>query len=730
VLVVSLTGSATAHPAALHAAQAPQLFATAIDTMKESHDTETTPLTDAQIADDVNLSASLNPSYITVDTNWDYPGYLQRWVTAIRAAGKHVWFRIHPNAWEGEHGATGLMTPQAYEAAEQAFILANAGLFQPGDILDPCPEPENGLYWQATYGNNWTAGAPNAATADYNAFIRATTSVATQALQQAGVSGVITTIRSLNAYIASQPGILEQATVNALGMITVDSYPEGTTTDPSTAAAARVDELNSVYALWQVPIVIGEMGYSNEMAVDDTTQDQVLAAEFTALATLPYLVGVNYWVGAGTNTSGGYTHIFSGSAGNWSLRPAAAEVAAFFNSYGGAALPTPIASPSVTATDPGNTPTATVTPAPAPPNCELIVLAGSQTIQQGATGSLVFKVLPDSSLTATVLGGSYPATATLTSPAPQTNLTGLAVASPAPGGFQYAFQSGPGGTAVLRYAIPANAPLGQVQVEVTASEACEAPGTVSRTLSFNVEAPQITTFSNVLGLSAEHVVVRSVEPPPAQDSIADERVRIHTAPGASALVSAMIMASQSSSLGTAADGGDAFSNGQVFYSGSSTADAAGILTMTVPLSSTLLVPGQGAVVVLQIQLSSGTATSTMAAAVAIREQRLRLVVAPSETSRGGKRAMLLISKAHGTATGSTLPVLVLADPGAHLSGTFSIAQPPTVSGIAGTGGRAELRFNVPGNSTPGSGTAFLTVSSTFRGATIVRSVSVHYTRRP
>jgi hypothetical protein len=135
-------------------------------------------------------------------------------------------------------------------------------------------------------------------------------------------------------------------------------------------------------------------------------------------------------------------------------------------------------------------------------------------------------------------------------------------------------------------------------------------------------------------------------------------------------------------------------------------------------------------VVVHIQLSSGTATSTISTSFAIREQRLRLVVAPNSTSRGGEQAVLVIGKPHGTAMTSTFPVLVLADPGAHLSGTFSIAQPSSVSGTAGAGGRIELRFSVPGNTTPSSGTALLTVSSAFRGATLVRSVTVHYSSKP
>jgi hypothetical protein len=319
------------------AAAAPQLAITAVDTMKESRDTETRPLTSDEIAADVNLAASLNANYITVDTNWDYPAYMAQWVSAVRAAGRQVWFRIHPNQWGDNNSTTGIMDPAAYEASERAFILANPGLFRPGDILDPCPEPENGLYWKATYGSGWTADAPNPATVEYNAFIRATSDVADAALSQLGISGVITTVRSTNSFFATHPGALEAATVARMGRVTVDSYPEAYLTDPAAATLARVSQLDEIESLWHVPVVIGEMGYSNKMPVDDATQNAVLSAEFNALSTLPYLAGVNYWVGAGTDTSGGYTHLFSGSAGAWTPRPAAAALAAFYAANGSAA---------------------------------------------------------------------------------------------------------------------------------------------------------------------------------------------------------------------------------------------------------------------------------------------------------------------------------------------------------------------------------------------------------
>ncbi|HEX3641643.1 MAG TPA: hypothetical protein VHV10_10155 [Ktedonobacteraceae bacterium] len=309
-------------------------FFASIDTMKESRDTETRPLSSNEILDIVKLSASVNTNYITVDTHWEYSHYLLQWINAIRATGRHVWFRSQPNQWENQNGATGTMTPAQYKAAEQNFILTHISLFQSGDIFDACPEPEQGHYWFNQYGDRWTWNAPNSATRDYNAFIRDTTDVANAAFQQKGIQGVITTIRSINTFFASHPDVFEQATAEKLGRMTIDSYPEQSTTDPLTAANARVDELKTIENIWHLPIIIGEMGYSNNVEVNDVTQQSVLKAEFQAIKPLAYVAGMNYWVGSGTNTSGGYTYIFAKSGQGWFLRPAANELSLFYKTKG------------------------------------------------------------------------------------------------------------------------------------------------------------------------------------------------------------------------------------------------------------------------------------------------------------------------------------------------------------------------------------------------------------
>ena len=334
-------------------------FITAIDTMKESMDTLNNRLTPVQIANDVQVASSLHANYVTVDTPYDYPDYAQQWVDAIRAAGKHVWFRMSWNAWLGMYDVPGTMTPGGFEAATRAFIMAHPAMFRAGDVFDICPEPEQGKYWALTYGVSWdwSPMIPNAATTAYNAFVRDGTVLAQNTFQQIGVKGVITTIRSMTPFVIEHD--LEPATVSLLGQVTGDSFPEGVTIEPVAATNARISELQAMEAAWPVPVVLGEMGYSTAALVNDIQQEAVLRAEFTALRAIPYLAGVNYWVGAGYQTPDQYngTRLFSGTTGAWSPRPAATDLATFFSAE------SPI-SPSPT-TPPASTGVATSTASPA-----------------------------------------------------------------------------------------------------------------------------------------------------------------------------------------------------------------------------------------------------------------------------------------------------------------------------------------------------------------------------
>src|SRR5262249_50847826 len=157
-----------------------------------------------------------------------YPDYMLRWVKAVRATGKKVWFRTHFCAWEGScggHSAT--MTPSQYISSLSTFVNAHPDFFQSGDIFDPNPEQDNSPYWVNTYGANWSwQGAPNAATDAYNNFVLQTSQAAQSALNAHGVYGVITGIRSMNEWFYENPTALYNSTIAALGYMAIDSYPD------------------------------------------------------------------------------------------------------------------------------------------------------------------------------------------------------------------------------------------------------------------------------------------------------------------------------------------------------------------------------------------------------------------------------------------------------------------------------------------------------------------------
>jgi hypothetical protein len=308
---------------------------TAIDTMKGSRDTcfpTTQQLTPAQIAFDVHLSATLNVTHVTVDSFYDFPAYLALWVAAVRAEGKKVWFRCHWAHWEGNNGQPADMTPAQNLTATTGFITANPTLFQPGDIFDPCDEPENSPYWNTTYTAGWNSSGPNAGTNAYNQFHLDLKSQCDAAFAAILVPGVITGVHSVGGFFAKTPTCLYNSTVATLGYVCPDSYPAGmNSTDPGTVANALITEYQQILAARPgIPLLIGELGYSTFALVDDATQLAALSAIFAQLAGLSGVVGMNYWVGSGSPTFDG-TRLFAGTrADGWTLRPSGLAVSTLY----------------------------------------------------------------------------------------------------------------------------------------------------------------------------------------------------------------------------------------------------------------------------------------------------------------------------------------------------------------------------------------------------------------
>ncbi len=343
-------------------------FITSIDTMKESKDLVS--MSDADVRQSVSQLAAMNTKYITVDNNMEYAAYARQWVQAIRASGKSVWFRVHPDRWEGDHNTPADMTPDQYLASARQWILNNPDFFKSGDILDINPEAENSPYWKATYGPNWSwQNAPNQATDAFNQFQVDLKMTADNALGQLGISGVDTGVRSTTDWFAYHPEALYPSTVAYLGHITIDGYPDADTTDPQQAASIWVNNLTQMYNIRKTPILIGEMGYSNNINVDDTTQQRVIAAEMQAIGQLSFVEGINYWVGMGSSGTPSLTQVFVGTHGAWRWRPAAHTLADFFmskNSTTGTTTTRPTS--TTTTTQKPTASTSSTTAAPKPPS--------------------------------------------------------------------------------------------------------------------------------------------------------------------------------------------------------------------------------------------------------------------------------------------------------------------------------------------------------------------------
>jgi hypothetical protein len=371
-------------------------FMSSVDTMKESQDSHSLTC-DAPSGSDVCSPtsqigvivaelATIGSRFITVDSQMDFPAYEAEWAATIHAAGKHVWWRVHPNFWEGDWGVTipAVCTPKSqlqyrgvtpgspqagdggspcleqYLSTESSWITQNSRMFEPGDVLDANPEAENSPYWDDNYGTGWTyEGNHVVAVPDFNQFLVDVTTTANTALTAAGINGVITGVRSLSESFAETGGALEQSTIDALGYLTMDSYPDqnfvpcngGTgSCDPtyaSDAASAWSTQLGDIVSDQQaargnthpVPILIGEAGYSNcdptggSNCAEITSQQKanVLADEYNAFESYD-VQGLNYWVGAGQPGDGGNTQIMQPSGPSWSVQCGGSVLSAYFKS--------------------------------------------------------------------------------------------------------------------------------------------------------------------------------------------------------------------------------------------------------------------------------------------------------------------------------------------------------------------------------------------------------------
>ena len=288
---------------------------------------------------------------------------------------------------------------------------------------------------------------------------------------------------------------------------------------------------------------------------------------------------------------------------------------------------------------------------------------------------------------------------------------------------------------------------------------------ITRTASFSIEAPSTSTFGLHVLPARRFILIRSAEASPHADALAYENVYITTAPGATVTLNARISASTEANLGTAIDllpgqvtpqaytAGTPFHLDTTFFTRTVTApdsggSSDGHVLISVPIASQLLIPNRAGNIKLYVSASTSSAAGykplTYAGGfISLKEVGLKLLVQPQETTRGDKRALFVLGriKANTPANNPSnnprfdttqLTVLVLADQGAHIGGTVTFGDPSdggftqTVPGATGPGGRVKLRFQVRDSVAPRAGLATLSVTSSFRGASVTRIVRFGY----
>jgi len=326
----------------------------ALDIMKVTKDNVAGQPSDSYMANLMTAVKPFNPTHIGVAIPYDDPssypgttpqaGYAARWASAIRAAGRNIFWRQMPLEWEGIYSkaknttrgigtAAGVLAgteTTTYLAQMYQYIQAHPDQYRPGDILCPIPEPENGGI------NGVVGGSSGGQFTDANLFrrwLRDAITVTNAALDVIGLRGQVavgfygTSGFVVYGNVSNPKGFLDERTLDAMGVLGMDDYPSS----PS-AMATDLATYEAIYG--QFPLMLTEWGTINE-----TTDAARLAAITTVMATLaakPYFYGLNYWtiIGGSGNSNeqildyatlapiGGYASLLKSYTGGAAFNPA------------------------------------------------------------------------------------------------------------------------------------------------------------------------------------------------------------------------------------------------------------------------------------------------------------------------------------------------------------------------------------------------------------------------
>lgn len=273
-----------------------------VSTMKETKDKICGQDSIVFINQWLDKAKELGANYISIETPYDNPScasslsYTAEWVSAARSKGFKIWHRHMPLAFEGIYNVG--KSKQNFLNLISNYIKNNPNLFQSGDIFSPIPEPQNGGIAGVTYCSLNICQFNNAS--DFNSWLRQAIDVSNQAFSSIGLGNQIKVgYYGFDGFIAwgdNNPdwhGILENSTIQKMGEITIDHYPE----TQNETMAAGLDTLQAKYP--GVPIVIGEWGTVTN-AINPIQQ----VLNTMGASKRPGVIGFNYWhMGMGGNES-------------------------------------------------------------------------------------------------------------------------------------------------------------------------------------------------------------------------------------------------------------------------------------------------------------------------------------------------------------------------------------------------------------------------------------------
>lgn len=247
----------------------------------------------------VDKAKELGANYIAVETPYENPAcgnaldYTRTWVDVIRSRGLSVWHRHMPLAFEAIYD-----TPKVkgdYFGTISNYIKNNPTMFKAGDIFTPAPEPQNGGIGGVTNCSHGICQFDNAS--DFNKWLRDAIDISETAFSAIGLGGQMKIgYYGFDGFVAwgdNNPdwnGILEDSTVQKMGNITIDHYPDlvGST------MSQDLDELEARYP--NVPIIIGEYGTAAGGDIESAARNALSGAK------RPSVIGFNYWhMGVGGN---------------------------------------------------------------------------------------------------------------------------------------------------------------------------------------------------------------------------------------------------------------------------------------------------------------------------------------------------------------------------------------------------------------------------------------------